>query len=287
MAAVTIHSHSGAQENKVCYCFHYFCICLPWRKGTRCHDLRFFECWVLSQLFHSPLSHSSRGFLVPLHFLHKGGVICISEVIDISPGNHDSSPTFLMMYSAYQLNKQGDNIQPWRTPFPIWNQSVVPCPVLTVASWPANRFLKRQVRWSAIPISVRIFQFVVIHTVQGFSIVNEAEVDVCLFFFWNSYFFYDPTNVGNLISGPFAFSKSSLYIWKFLVHILLKPILKDFEHNITSMWNEHNCMVVWTFFGITPLWDWNEKWSFPVLWSPQSFPNLLTYWVQHFNSVIF
>ena len=53
-----------------------------------------------------------------------------------------------MMYSAYKLNKQGDNIQPWHTPFPIWSQSVVPCPVLTVASWPAYRFLKRQVRYS-------------------------------------------------------------------------------------------------------------------------------------------
>ena len=61
-----------------------------------------------------------------------------------------SSPAFLMMYSTYKLNKQGDNIQPWRTPFPIWNQSVVPCPVLTVASWPAYMFLKRQVRWSFI-----------------------------------------------------------------------------------------------------------------------------------------
>ena len=57
-----------------------------------------------------------------------------------------SCPKFHMIYSAYKLNKQGDNIQPWRTPFPIWNQSVVPCPVLTVASWPAYRFLKRQVR---------------------------------------------------------------------------------------------------------------------------------------------
>ena len=64
-----------------------------------------------------------------------------------------SSPGFLMMYSAYKLNKQGDNVQPWCTPFPIWNQNVVPCPVLIVASWPAYRFLKRQVRWSGIPIS--------------------------------------------------------------------------------------------------------------------------------------
>ena len=68
-----------------------------------------------------------------------------------------SSLAFHMMYSAYKLNKQGDNIQPWRTPFPIRNQSVVPCPILTVASWPVYRFLKRQVRWSGSPISFRIF----------------------------------------------------------------------------------------------------------------------------------
>ena len=68
-----------------------------------------------------------------------------------------SSPAFLRMYSVYKLNKHGDNIQPWCTPFPIWNHSVVPCPVLTVASWPAYRFLKRQVSWSGNPISLRIF----------------------------------------------------------------------------------------------------------------------------------
>ena len=73
------------------------------------------------------------------------------------PACASSSPVFLMMYSAYKLNEQGDNIQPWCTPFPIWNQSVVPCPVLTVASWPAYKFIKRQIRWSGIPISFRIF----------------------------------------------------------------------------------------------------------------------------------
>ena len=75
------------------------------------------------------------------------------------PAYGSSSPPFLMMYSAYKLNKQGylNNIQPWHTPFPVWNQSVFPCPVRTVASWPAYRFLKRQVRWSGIPISFRIF----------------------------------------------------------------------------------------------------------------------------------
>ena len=94
------------------------------------------------------------------------------------PACASSSPAFLMMYSAYKLNKQGDNIQPWCTPFPIWTQPVVPYPVLTVASWPAYRFLKRQVRWSGIPISWKNFQFVVIHTVKGFGLVNKAEVNV-------------------------------------------------------------------------------------------------------------
>ena len=128
-----------------------------------------------------------------------------------------SSSAFLMMYSAYTLNNQGDNIESWCTPFPIWNQSVVPCPVLTVASWPAYRFLRRQARWSGILISFRIFQFVLIHTVKGFGTVNNAEVDV---FLELSCFFYDPTDVGNLISGLSSFSKSSLNIWKFTDHVL-------------------------------------------------------------------
>ena len=92
-----------------------------------------------------------------------------------------SNLAFCMMYSAYKLNKQGDNIKSLCTPFPLWNQSVVPCPVRTVASWPAYRFLKRQVRWPGIPISLRIFHsFFVIHTVKDFVVISEAEVDVFL-----------------------------------------------------------------------------------------------------------
>ena len=127
-------------------------------------------------------------------------------------------------------------------------------------------------------------QFAVIHTVKGFNIVNEAELDVFLEF---SCFFYDPVDVGDLISGSSAFLKPRLYIWKFSVHILLKPSLKDFEHNLTSMRNEHNCLVVWIFFGVVLLWDWNQNWRFPVLWPLLSFPNLLAYLVQHFHSIIF
>ena len=91
------------------------------------------------------------------------------------PACASSSPAFLMMYCACKLNKQGDNIQPWCTPFPIWNQSVVPCPVLTVASWPAYRFLKRQVRWYGIPISLRIFHSLL-------STPNPQRLIVCLVF---------------------------------------------------------------------------------------------------------
>ena len=176
------------------------------------------------------------------------------------------------MYSAYKLKKQGDNMQPWCTHFPIWNQSVVPCRVLTVASWPAYRFLRRQIRWSGIPVCLRIFQFVVIQTFKGFGVVNETEVDVYLEF---SCCFYDPRDDGNLISDSCPFSKSSLTIWKFSVHVLLKPSLENFKHYFASMCNMYNCVVVWAFFGIAFLWDWHENWAFPVLWPLLSFQNLL------------
>ena len=127
-------------------------------------------------------------------------------------------------------------------------------------------------------------QFIVIHTVKGFGIVHKAEIDV---FLELSCFFNDPTDVDNLISGSSAFSKTSLNIWKFTVHILLKPGLENFEHYFTSLWDECNCAVVWALFGIAFLLDWNENGPFPVLWPLLSFPNLLAYWVQHFHSIIF
>ena len=115
-------------------------------------------------------------------------------------------------------------------------------------------------------------KFVVIHTVRGFSVVNETKVDVFLEF---PCFLYDPANVGNLISGSSAFSKPTLNIWKFLVHILLKPSLKDFEHNLTSMGDVYNCPMVWTFFSVAFLGNWDEYWPFPVVWLLLGFPNLL------------
>ena len=122
-----------------------------------------FECWVLSQNFYSPLftfmkrlfgsSSLSGRSVVSSAYLR----LLIFLLVILIPACDSSSLAFCMMYSACKLSKQGDNIHPWRTPFPIWNHFVVPCPVLTVAAWPAYRFLKRQVRWSGIPISFRIF----------------------------------------------------------------------------------------------------------------------------------
>ena len=113
----------------------------------------FSECWALSQLFHSPLSLSSRdsssSSLSAVRVVSSAYVrLLIFLPAILIPACASSSPAFLVMYSVYKLNKPGDNIQP---PFPIWNQSVVPCPVRTVSSWPAYWLLKRQVRWSVFP----------------------------------------------------------------------------------------------------------------------------------------
>ena len=124
-----------------------------------------FIFWMLS--FKPTFSHSSFTFIKRLFSSSSRSAISVVSsaylrwliflLAILIPAYVSSSPEFLIMYTAYQLNKQGDNIQPWRTPFPIWKQSVVPCPVLTVASWRAYRFLRRQVRWSGISISFRIF----------------------------------------------------------------------------------------------------------------------------------
>ena len=164
MAAVTICSDFGApnKSNKVCHHFHYFSTYLPWSDGTRCLILVF---WMLT--FKPTFSLSSFTFIKRLFssssissirvVLSAYLKLLICHLAILIPAYASSNPAFLMMYSEYKLNKQSDNIQPWHTPFLIWNQSVVPCPVLTVTSWLAYIFLRRQVRWSGIPISLTIF----------------------------------------------------------------------------------------------------------------------------------
>ena len=124
----------------------------------------------------------------------------------------------------------------------------------------------RQVVWFA-HLFQNFPQFIVIHTVKGLGIVNKVEIDV---FRELSCFFNDPSDVGNLISGSPAFSKSSLNIWKFMVHILLKPGLENFESYFTSVWDEYNCAIVWAFFGIgmkTDLFQsYGHCWVFQICW---------------------
>ena len=283
MAAVTVHSDFGAQENKVCHCFHCFPIYLPWSDGIRCHDLSF---WMLR--FKPAFSLSSFPFIKRLFSSSSLSAVRVVSsaylrllillLAILIQACASSNLAFWTMYSACKLNKQGDNIQPWCTPFPIWNWSVVLCLVLMVASWPAHRFLRRQVRWSSIPISLRIFCSLLWSTQSKWR--NQWSRSAILLFFLGSNRYW------KLISGSFAFSKSSLNIWKFSIHVLLKPSLENLEQYFASMWDECNCVVVWTFFGIAFLWDENENWPFPVLWPLLSFPNLLAYWA-YFHSIMF
>ena len=173
-------------------------------------------------------------------------------------------------------------MQPLCSSFPILSQSSVPHLILTcfLTCIQVSQETDRVVWYPHL--FKNFLQFVVIHT--KYSIVSETEVDAFLEF---PCFPCDPTKVDNLISDFSVFSKSSLYNWKFWVHVLLKPSLGDFEHYRTIIWNEPNDMVGWACFGIALVWDWNENWPFPVLWPLLRFPKLLTYWVQHFNSIIF
>ena len=158
MAAVTVCNNFGTLEKEVCQCFLFFPIYLPWSDGI------LLVFWILSfkptfslssftfikRLFSSSLLSAIR--VVSSAYLKL--LILLPEIL--IPACDSSSPTF-HMYSTYKLNKQGDSIQPWPTPFPILNQSVVLYLVLTLASWPTHRLLNRQVKWSVIPISFRIF----------------------------------------------------------------------------------------------------------------------------------
>ena len=127
------------------------------------------------------------------------------------PACDSSSPAFHMMYSAYMLSKQwhiSDNIQPWCTSLPILNQFIVSCPVLTVVSCPAYRFLSKQIKWSGTPISLRIFHSLLWST-QSKALVKSTKKKQMVFFLEFLCLFYDPTDVGNLTFGSSVFSKSS------------------------------------------------------------------------------
>ena len=139
-------------------------------------------------------------------------------------------------------------MQPSCTPFPIRNQSVVPCPSSNCCFLTYIQVSQEagQVVWY-VHLFQNFPQFIVIHTGKGLGIVNKAEINV---FLELSCFFDDAADVSNLISGSSAFSKTSLNIWKFTVHVLLKPGLENFKHYFTSVWDECNCAVVWAFIKL-------------------------------------
>ena len=138
----TVCSDFGAQENKVCHCFHFLPLYLPWSDGTKCHDLSFFmlsfkPAFLLSsfKLIKTLFSSFSLYDMRVVSSTYLKLFIFLPAIL--IPACDSSSPAFHIMYSAYKLNKQGDNRQPFCTPFLILNQFIVPCLVLTFASWPA------------------------------------------------------------------------------------------------------------------------------------------------------
>ena len=137
MAAVTVRSDFGVQENKICYCFHVFPFYLPWSDETGCQDLSFlnikFQASFFILLLHLHQEALSSSSLSAIRVESSAYLrLLIFLLVNLIPACDSSSLAFHMLYSAYKLNKQGDNIQPLRTPFPIWNQSFVPCPVFLI-----------------------------------------------------------------------------------------------------------------------------------------------------------
>ena len=162
MASGTICSDFGAQEKNVYHSFHCFPIYLPWSDETGYHDLSVLNVEFEASFFTLPFHFHEEALQFLFVFCRKGVVICRSDSIDISPSILHSSLCFtwsgiLHDVLCIKLNTQGDSIPPWHTSLPVLNQSFVPCPVLTVSSWPAYRFLRMQISWSDIPIPWRIF----------------------------------------------------------------------------------------------------------------------------------
>ena len=176
MSAATVHSDFGAQDSKTCHSFQFFFVYLPWHYlsflNVSFKPVFFFSSFTLIKRLFSSSSLSAIK-LVSYTYLR----LLLFLLAILIPACESSSLAFHTMYSAYMLNKQGDNIQPWSIIFPILNQSIVPFPVPTNAFWPAYRFLRRYVGWFDIPTLFKNFpRFVVVYTVKGFSVLNE-EID--------------------------------------------------------------------------------------------------------------
>ena len=150
-----------------------------------------------------------------------------------------SSRPFLMMYSKYKLNKQGDNIQPWHTPFPTWNQSVVPCPVLTVASWPAYSFSRGKSGGLIFPFFFQNFpHFIGIYTVKAFGIVNKVEIAA---FLEPSWFSMTHRMFAIWFLVPLTFKLSLFSSWAHLSPSSLCSALFNSVNLFDSFWMRELC----------------------------------------------
>ena len=225
MTAVTIWSDFGIREYKVCHFFHCFLIYLPWSDGTTSHDLSFYILSFKPAFSFSTFTFIRRIFssssLSAVRVVSSAYVkLLIFLLAIVIPACASSSLALHMMYSAYKLNKQGNNIQLWHTPFPICNQSAVPCLVATIASSPAYRFFRRQVRWFSIPISLRIFHSFSWST-QSKALAQSMKQKKM--YFWNSL--------------SFSMSQWMLAVWYLVpvcVHVCLVVSDSLWHHGLQS-----------------------------------------------------
>ena len=227
--AVTL-DHTPPHNSLSLFCC--FPIYFPWSDGTRCHDLSF-----LNVDFNPTFSPSSFTFIKKLFSSSSLSAIRVVSSAYlrlfiflptvIIPAWASSSQAFLMTYSEFKLDKQGDNIQPWLMPFLIWKQSVVPCPVLTVASWPVCRFLRRQVvLYSHL---FRIFHSLLWSTHSKALCIQWSRDRM---FFWNCLFF--------------LMIQQMLVIWSLVPLAFLKPAWTSGSSRFTYCWN-----LTWRILNIT------------------------------------
>ena len=253
MAAVTICSDFGASRNKVCHCCHCLPIYLSWSDGARCRDLSFLNVEFWANFFMLLFDFYQESLHLFFAFYHKCILSAYLRLLIflpaiLIPAFASSSRTFCMMCSAYKLNKL--NIQSWRNPCLIWNQSVVLCSVLTVVSWPAYRFLRRKVRRCGSPISFKIF-YSVLWSTQSKTLAQSIKQ----VFFLNSFVFLMIQRmlaIWSLVPLPFlnpawtSGSSQLTYCWSLAWRILSITLLAC-EMSATVRWFKHSLAL--PFFG--------------------------------------
>ena len=257
MAAITIYSDFGAQKLKS--------VTVSIVSPSIFHEVMrpnamilvfWMLSWLKSQLFHSPLSLSSLFTFIKRLFISflLSAIRVVSsaylKLLFFLPAililaYASSSPAFLMMYSAQKWNKQSDNIQPWHTPSPIWNQSIVPCPVLTVASWPAYRFLRRH---TCINIHYLFFSFwLTCLCMTDSRSIHISTNDPTLFLFMAEYYY------------SIVYTYHILFIHSSFMNIILLPCPGYCKQSCNEHWIAFTCFFFFLNYGF--LWVYAQGWN--------------------------